>query len=264
MATQTSSSVRIPLPQEHGGWAMLLTPVVIALVVGRFQLMGVMALLGWVSAYCMRASVEVLMGHGASGKAGMPRATSQAAYMGLLLFGGLAAVLLGPVVIMRPVALFPLAAAALILGVVQLLANRGLTRSITAGILAVVGLMGGGPLFFLAAQGDVTARGWTLALAGFAFFGGSVFRVKTLARERKSEGFRVLSVTLHAVALAAAVGAAAVGVAGWLVPLALLAPLGWSIYGATKAGAAMNLAVIGKGEQWLTIAFGLLLMAALF
>jgi len=264
MATQTAPPVRIPLPQEHGGWAMLLTPVVIALVIGRFQPLGVMALLGWVSAYCLRGSVEVLLGHGASGKAGMARSTPQAAYMGLLLFGGLAVVFLGPVVILRPVALIPLAVAALALGLVQLLANRGLTRSMAAGLLAATGLMAGGPLFFLAAQGQVTARGWTLALAGFAFFGGSVFRVKTLARERRSRGFRELSVAVHALAVAAAAGAAALGLANWLVPLALLAPLVWSIYGATKAGEAMSLAVIGKGEQWLTIAFGLLLLVALF
>lgn len=262
MAT-THANGRIPIPREHGGWAMLLTPSIVAMLSAGPSLLGILALLGWVAGYCVRGPVEVLRGTGASGKAGMARTTPQAARIGLLLFGGLAIAFLGPVIILRPWSIALLAGALVVLASVQLLADRGLTRSISAGLLAVVGLMAGGPLYYLAATGRIPAEGWVVAITSAAFFGGSVFRVKTLARERRSAGFRGLSVAVHLAAFAFAAVAAAVRTVPWLVPVALLPALFWSIYGAARVGAAMNLNVIGKGEQWLTILFGALLIVAL-
>lgn len=252
-----------PLPREHGGWAMLLTPPVIALVAAGPSLLGLMAMLGWFAAYCTRAPIEVLRGTSASGRAGLPQSTPEVARLWLLLFGLLTVSLLGPVIYLRPGLLPLLLGAAGILGVVQALADRGYTRSITAGLLASAGLMAGGPLYYMAATGEVSAGGWALAAAGTAFFGGSVFRVKTLARERRSGSFRLISVAVHVGALAGAAVAAAAGLVSPLVAAALLLPAGWAVYGATRAGEPVNLMVIGKGEQWLTIIFGLILMVAL-
>lgn len=247
-----------PLPKEHGGWAMMLTPPVIALLAVGPSFVGLMAVCGWALAYCLRGPVDALRGASATGRAGLPQAAPDVARFWLMLFALASLALLAPVVWLRPWTLALLLGALALLGLVQWLANRGQTRSITAGLLATAGLMLGGPLYYVASYGSVSAEGWTLALAGWAFFAGSIFRVKTLARERRSVGFRWVSVGIHALAvtLAALVGS-------WLVAAALLPALAWAVYGAVRAGEPVNLAVIGKGEQWLTIVFGLLLMAAL-
>lgn len=243
---------------------MLITPPVVALVAAGPDPLGLLAIAGWFFAYCLRGPVEALRGAGASGKAGMARCTPAVARLWLLIFGGLAVSLLGPVMIFRPAALALMGGAFVLLLVVQWLADRGRTRSITAGLLATAGLMVGGPLYYLAALGEVTTEAWALALACGAFFGGSVFRVKTLARERRSVAFRLLSVLLHLGAVAAGAAAAAAGLVSWFLPTALLAPALWAVWGALRAGEAVNLMAIGKGEQRLTILFGLLLMIALF
>ena len=242
---------------------MLLTPPIIALVAAGPNILGLMAILGWFTAYCTRAPIDVLRGTSASGRAGLPQSTPEVARLWLMLFGLMTVLFLGPVIWLRPGILSLLLGAALILGVVQALADRGYTRSITAGLLASAGLMAGGPLYYMAASGEVPREGWALALAGAAFFGGSVFRVKTLARERRSGSFRFISVALHVGALAGAVVAAIYGAVSPLFAGALLLPAGWAVYGAARAGEPVNLMVIGKGEQWLTILFGVLLMIAL-
>ncbi|HLN62826.1 MAG TPA: YwiC-like family protein [Symbiobacteriaceae bacterium] len=251
------------LPKEHGGWAMLLTPPVVALGAAGANLWGLLAALGWVVAYCMRGPVETLLGTAPTGKAGLQHAAPAVARFWLLLFGGAALLLLTPVLISRPTVAIWLAGALAVLGILMLFVRAGQTRSIAAGVIASAGLMAGGPLYYEASYGTAGREGWTLALACLAFFAGSVFRVKTLARERRSASFRWVSVGLHLLATVAAALAAAAGMASWLVVLALALPLGWALYGAVRAGAAVSLAVIGKGEQWLTIAFGLLLIVAL-
>ncbi|MDF2628960.1 MAG: hypothetical protein K0R39_2791 [Symbiobacteriaceae bacterium] len=254
---------RPPLPKEHGGWAMMLTPPVVAVLSAGLDLLGLLAVLGWAVAYCLRGPVEVLRGEAPTGRAGMTQASPEVARFWLLLFGLIAALLLGPVVAVRPKVVVPLFAALAALLCVLALVHRGQTRSILAGTLASAGLMVGGPLYYVAADGAAGLQGWTLGLACGAFFVGSIFRVKTLARERRSAGFRWLSVLLHGTVAGAGVVAAVLGYVSWLTAASLLPALGWSVYGAVRAGGPVSLLVIGKGEQWLTIAFGLLLAAGL-
>jgi hypothetical protein len=256
-------SGRPPLPKEHGGWAMLITPPVVALVAAGPDQLGMAALAGWFCAYCLRGPVEALRGAAATGRAGMTHADPAVARLWLTLFGVPAVLLLGAVVWLRPWSMALLGFAALLLAVVQHLADRGEARSLAAGLLAVAGLMAGGPLYYLAAKGEVTPAGWALTLASAAFFAGSVFRVKTLARERRSPAFRLLSVGFHLALLAAAAALVPLAGAPALFPLALVPAVGWAVYGAVRAGAAVSLATIGKGEQWLTILFGLVLMVTL-
>lgn len=254
---------RPPLPKEHGGWAMLLTPPAVALLGAGLDPLGLLAVLGWTVAYCLRGPVETLRGTAPTGRAGLQQAAPAVARFWLVIFAALAAALLLPVVWLRPAAVLWLLAALVLMGVVLVLSERGQTRSFTAGFLAIAGLMVGGPLYFVVAFGRVGQAGWTLGLACAAFFIGSIFRVKTLARERRSAGFRALSVGFHAAVVAAAALVAAVGSVSWLVAVSLVPALVWAAYGAARAGEPVSLLTVGKGEQWLTVAFGLLLAAAL-
>jgi len=256
---------RPPLPREHGAWAMLLTPPLAAMLVAGPEPLGLAAALGWFAAYSLRGPVEVLAGHGASGRAGMAQAEKPVARRWLTLFALSAILLLGPVVWLRPGALLLLLSAAMLLGGVYWLAEHGERRSLLAGGLAVVGLMAGAPLYWIAAQGSVPAEGWAVTYACLAFFGGSLFRVKALARERRSAHFRWLSVLVH---LLFALGAAGAGMVGWATPwltLALLPPLLWAVHGAVQAshGTAANLGRVGMAEVWLTLLFALLLIIPL-
>jgi hypothetical protein len=254
---------RPPLPKEHGGWAMLLAPPAIALLAAGPTVLGLLVATGWIVAYCLRGPLEALLGMAPTGKAGLQHADPAVARLWLLLFGVISAgLLIAPIWINPRVALWLAGAAsggALVMG----LARIGQTRSILAGMLGAAALMAGGPLYYEAAFGQAGVGGWTLALACFAFFAGSVFRVKTLARERRSASFRWLSVLVHGLAVATAVWAALAGLVSWLVVLALAPALAWAAWGAVRAGEAVSLAVIGKGEQWLTILFGVLLAVAL-
>jgi hypothetical protein len=250
---------RPPLPREHGAWAMLLTPPIVALLAAKPDGLGLVATLGWFAAYAMRGPLEVLIGRGASGRAGMASGEPAVARFWLLLFGAVAVACLAPVTVAHPGVLGLLTGAGALLGLVYWLALRGQTRSLAVGLVAVVGLTAGGPLYYLASTGSVPRAGWQLAYACFAFFGGSVFRVKALARERRHARFRWLSVAIH---MAFAVGGLAQDQWLWAP---LTPPLLSAFYGACRGGngPAANLGTVGRVETWLTLLFAFLLILSL-
>ncbi|MFZ5814380.1 MAG: YwiC-like family protein [Bacillota bacterium] len=251
-----------PLPREHGAWAMLLTPPIVAMIAQGIHPDAVLAMIGWFAAYSMRGPVEVLIGRGASGRAGMAQAERPVARFWLLLLGGLTALLLGLAALAQPVVLLLLTGAGALLGAVWRLAWQGESRSLAAGFLAVTGLMAGAPLYYLTALGTIPPEGWALTYGCFAFFGGSVLRVKALARERRSAAFRWLSLTVHLLLVLVAAGAAWRGWTSPLLAVALLPAGAWAAYGAWRGGRGtpVNLGSVGKAEIWLTLLFALLLI----
>lgn len=250
-----------PLPREHGAWAMLLTPVVAAVIAHGPHWQGVTAVLGWVAAYCLRGPMELLLGGGPTGRAGMARGSRPAAVRWLALMGLAALLPLGRTIWLRPLTLVPLLVAAGMLAAVQRLSSRGQTRSVWAGLLSVTGLMAGAPLYCLAAGGRISGDGWAVTLACFAFFAGSVFRVKSVARERQSVPFRHLSVALHLAAVLTA-GLAVIWLrAPALLPVALLPSAWWALRCARVRG-PIHLGRVGKSEVWLTLSFVSLLVVA--
>lgn len=256
---------RPPLPREHGAWAMLLTPPLLALLAEGPALPGLLAAAGWVAAYALRGPLEALTGKGASGRSGMAQAQPPVAWFWLFCFGLTALGLLGWAVWLQPAVLVLLLLAGSLLALVYWLAARGESRSLWAGLLAVAGLSAGGPLYYLAAAGAVPPAGWVLAYGSLAYFGGSVFRVKSVARERRQVGFRWFSVALHAGFVAGAGLAAWLGWAPTLLAVALMPPALFAAWGARRGGSgpAANLGTVGKIEMGLTLLFALLLLLGL-
>lgn len=255
----------IPLPREHGAWAMVLTPAVVAVLALGPHLLGLVALLGWLTAYTARGSLEVLLGRGASGRAGMASAEPAVARFWLAVLTLTAAAFLLPVVAYRPAVLYLLGGALLLVCAVFWLAQRGLTRSLISGFLSVTGLMAGAPLYELVMAGGMTPRGWAVTYACFAFFAGSIFRVKTMSRERRHRTFHGVSVAVHMAFLAGAVVAAAAGWLPPLLPLALVPPLVWAVVCAWRArrqGAA-RLDRVGWSEVYLTVLFAIVTVTAI-
>jgi len=243
---------------------MVLTPAVVAVLALGLHPLGLVALLGWLTAYAARGSLEIVLGRGASGRAGMASAEPAVARFWLLALAVVAAAFLLPVVVRRPATLYLLAGALALVCLVFWLAQRGRTRSLLSGFLSVTGLMAGAPLYELAAAGAMTSRGWAVTYACFAFFAGSIFRVKTMSRECRHLAFHGISVAVHLVFLAAAVLAAALGWAPSLLPLALVPPLVWAIVCAWRArrqGAA-RLDRVGWSEIYLTVLFAIVTVLA--
>jgi len=243
---------------------MVLTPPVVALAALGPDVGGVQAMLGWFAAYAARGPLEVLMGRGASGRAGMAQGEPEVARFWLIAFVLVAALLLLPAVVRQPWTLVLLAAALALALCVFWLAQHGEQRRLSSGLMAVTGLMAGAPLYDLAASSAVTPGGWALTYACFAFFAGSVFRVKTVARERRRVAFHGVSLAVHLAFLAGAAAGVSLGWFPVLLPLSLFPPLGWAVYCAWRArqGAA-NLNRVGMSEVYLTLFFAALVVLAL-
>lgn len=247
-----------PLPREHGAWAMLLTPVMVAVAALGPDRVGLLAMLGWICAYSLRGPIELLRGAGPTGRAGMARGSREAAVWWLVILGAAGLGLLGWTVLLRPNALPPLLVAGAVLVLVHFLADRGHVRTILTETLSIAGLMAGLPLYYLTVTGGVGREGWILTLGCFAFFFGSIFRVKSVARERLSVPFGRLSVAVH---VAFVVGGAAAVVwadASLLLPVALLLPAVWAIRCA-RVTTAINLKRVGFSEVGLSLLFAVLL-----
>lgn len=250
-----------PLPREHGAWAMLLTPVLVAVAALGPERVGLMAMLGWICAYSLRGPIELLRGAGPTGRAGMARGSRESARLWLVILALAAVGLLGYTVLMRPNALPPLLAAGALLALVQFLADRGQIRTILTETLSIAGLMAGLPLYYLTVTGGVGQEGWILTLACFAFFFGSIFRVKSVARERLSVPFGRLSIAIHVVFVVLGAAAVVWANASLLLPLALLAPAAWAVRCA-RVTKAINLKRVGFSEVGLSLLFAVLLVGS--
>lgn len=104
-------------------------------------------------------------------------------------------------------------------------------RSLLSGLATVCAAMLMAPVAFHLGGGDDWGRIWTVTAVLFAYFGGTVFYVKSAIRERGSENFLAWSVAWHA----AATVACSV-ISPWLMLIfggltirsAVVPPRGWS------------------------------------
>jgi hypothetical protein len=120
---------------------------------------------------------------------------------------------------------------ALPLGVGLWAAAHRRERELLTGLATVVGSALMTVVAYDAGHGSDLRRAWLLALVQFAYFGGTVFYVKSAIRERGNQRFLALSVAFHGVAAALlwlvspwlALVFAVLVLRAWLVPR-----LGWS------------------------------------
>ncbi len=219
------------VPNQHGAWAMLASPLLLgALAVG---LHGVHALLAafWFAGYLAFFAVSVWLKSGRRPRFRRPAATYAAAAAGL----GLA------MTVARPQLVGFVPWFALPLGVGLWAAAQRRERDLLAGLTTVLGsaLM---TVVAYAAPGatGVGGPGWgapvgltdgdlrraaLLALGQFLYFGGTVWYVKSMIRERGNVRFRRLSVLWHV----ASVGVVA-AYSPWLAAVfAVMAARAWLV-----------------------------------
>lgn len=213
------------MPNQHGAWAMIIVPWLLgtwlrfdqgrpaayALVLGAFWLAGYFA---------FHAASVWLKSHR------QDRYRSQVlVYAGIAAALGLATWLLGGVALAWwSVPFVP------VLGVAMALAASRHERALVGGLLTVgaaclmvlVAAYESPMLLLDAAPG--TGRAVGLALACFGYFGGTVFFVKSMIRERGNAAFLAASVSWHVAVLAAAAAAVLAFDAGraWVVFFAVV------------------------------------------
>lgn len=185
------SFVRTWIPNQHGAWAMLITPVAVGAWLGTPQPVHALLLLAWLAGYCANffGSLAVKTGRWA-------RYRPQLLVYGSIAGGGAAllSVQQPRVLLLTPVVL------------VALLANLYFvrTRNERAWVNDVVGILLAGAVGFgafgLGYTGDDPLRidaAWQTIAVVCGYFVGTVLYVKTIIRERGVRHWYWLSIGFH-------------------------------------------------------------------
>ena len=220
---RTVSFSRTWIPNQHGAWAMLITPVVVGALAAGPLLVHVTLLVTWLAAYCMNYFIGLIV-----------KSRRQAKYRTqVLTYGAVTAVFGLPLAWSAPRLLWLLPVALPVflanLGFIRQRNERSWVNDVLGVLLAgVVGMaayaagFGRGPIDPAAAQRTALA----LVLVT-AYFAGTVFYVKTMIRERGQRLWLWLSYGWHvgfiglALALGSPLGA---GIGGWLLARSILMP----------------------------------------
>lgn len=185
------SFARTWIPNQHGAWAMLITPVVVGALLGGVTAWHPLLLLAWLSAYCLNFFTGLAV------KSRRPRRYARQ----LTTYALLAALLGGPVLVSHP--------DLLILGVVAVpvfLANlwfitrrneRAWLNDVLGIVLAAFVGFGAYLLGVDAGHRDAALAAGALAVVT-AYFIGTVFYVKTMIRERGDARWLAVSIGYHA------------------------------------------------------------------
>ena len=205
--------MRIHVPPQHGAWAFLLVPLILAGFLGAATPVGLLFAVTWVLAYPVsyfgsRAVMTRLRRHEWSRIAVRERTE---AIPWLVLFV-LAAI---PLVVLRPW----LVIAGIGVGAVWLVSawltwigrERGIANDLVLVVLSAVAV----PLMWMAAQDSfaVPSDIWMATAVTAAFFVGSVLHVKSLIREADDRRWHIASIVYAVTA-----SIAAPFVSWWLLP----------------------------------------------
>lgn len=200
------------VPNQHGAWAMLIVPYLIGVINagqhGRFRLYALPLFALWMLGYfCFNATSQRLK----SRRAQRYR-TPMLTYGGLAaMFGLLTWLLAGPELGWWLVPYVP------VLGMALALAAARKERELIGGLLTIAAAA---MILLVAGHADPRtalhdAASLQLTAICFAYFGGTVWVVKTMIRERGKLGWVIASVLWHVIATAVVSIAGAMGHLSW-------------------------------------------------
>ena len=184
------SLARTWLPNQHGAWAMLITPVIVGGLLGGITAWHAALLFAWLSAYCLNFFTGLVV------KSRKPnRYVKQLSVYALLaLFLGVPVLVAFPQLLLLGIVAAPVFAANLLFIVRR--HERAWLNDVLGIVLATAVGFGA---FVIGGQATDTGR----AISGLAvvagYFVGTVFYVKTNIRERGSRGWWLASIGFHAV-----------------------------------------------------------------
>jgi len=264
--------MNMPLPKEHGSWAMFAIPLIIGAAVANVWhiplLLLFMAALGF---FLMRYPLAILV---KTRKRPSPqRATLWRWAIG---YAALAAVSGGALVIiyrlwwLLPMGIFGGALVAFHLWLV----SRREEMTLRGELSGIAGLALGAPMAYYTAHGILDETALALWFINALYFGGTVFYIKLKVRQQpKSPPPPELTarlraakacLTYHAFALAAAIALAMLALAPPLVPLAFLPVLFKVWYGAWQWQDRKSLSLVRLGvvEAIFSITFAVVVIIA--
>lgn len=230
MSSSTAEAARRPrpgrrspgwVPNQHGAWAMLASPLLIGVLAGGASWAHVPLTAFWFAGYFAFFAASLWLKSRRRARYWPPAR----AYGVLAAALGLLTLLLEPgLMVWAPLFLLPL-------GVGLWAASARRDRDLVSGVTTVVGSALMTVVAYAAGPGDDITRAWLLALVQFLYFAGTVFYVKSAIRERHNPRFLQLSVAVHALA-----AVALAFVSSWLflvfaaltVRAAVVPRLGWS------------------------------------
>jgi hypothetical protein len=198
------------LPREHGGWAMLLLPLLLGIAASRFDSWQLVLAASALSGYIASATAQ------ARARARGQRAVAYRAPLTVwtIAFVALALVLVEifPVLLASLVVLVP--SAAVVFAGARPGRRRGLTNSLAQVAQALV-LVPAAAVVSGAFDPDAV---WIATGVAGAYLVGSVLVVRSVLAERSNASFALASGGFHVVVVALAV---------WLLPLAYALVAGW-------------------------------------
>lgn len=201
------------VPNQHGAWAMLASPLLVGVLAGGVAWVHLPLTLFWFAGYfAFFATSQWLKAH------------RRARWFPPVRFYVALSVALGAVVALADPGLLvwaPAFAAPMSLGLVA--AAHRHERAVTAGLAMTVASALMTVVAYDAGPGSDLDRAWLLAAVQLAYFAGTVLYVKTVIRERDNPTYYRVSVGFHVLALAGAALATSVPVAVVFAALAVRA-----------------------------------------
>ena len=187
-----SSRRRSPgwMPNQHGAWAMLASPLLVGAIASGLAPIHLLIAVFWFLGYFTFFATSLWLKSGRKARFQQPVLVYGAASAAV---GALTAYLRPDLLRWAPLFLLPL-------GVGLWAAAHRQERALLAGVTTVVGSALMTVVAYNAGGGTDWARGWWLAAAQFLYFGGTVFYVKSMIRERGNDRFRAVSVLVHVMA----------------------------------------------------------------
>lgn len=225
-----SSTRRAWIPNQHGAWAMLITPVLVGAAIGGPDAWHGLLLIAWLAAYCA---------HYFGGLALKSRRPSRYRWQ-LLAYGAVLTVSGMPLVIHAP-RLLLLIPPALIAFAVNLafIVQRNERAWVNDAVGIVLAALVGIGAVSLGTTPTVTSRALLVLACVAWYFMGTVVYVKTLIRERGSAAWYRASVLLHT------------------AYVVICAALGWWVLSAVSTGLLARAALV-PGHGWTPKRVGLL------
>lgn len=179
------------IPNQHGAWAFVLTPVIVGAIISGPQWTHLALLVGWLAAYCFNFYIGLTV-------KGWRRADRWTKYRSQqLVYGSVAAVSAGLLIWSQP-PLLVLAPALLAVFAANLYFIRSKNeRAWLNDLLGVVAAVVMGLVSLWLGAGELPGRSVQVIVAVGVYFAGTVWYVKTMIREKGKSGWLLLSKSWH-------------------------------------------------------------------
>jgi archaellum biogenesis protein FlaJ (TadC family) len=184
-AQSITRTKKIPLPREHGSWAMLIVPLIIGLAVaGQWTWSSIWLIAATMGLFLLRYPIDTVI------KTRKRPTSDRMVLIRWAFVYGLIAALCGGwlIVIDRLYWLIPLGMlSAVLLGYHWWLVERRQEMSARGELAGICGLALGAPLAYYVATGTLNGTALALWIVNALYFGGTVFYIKLKVRQQPKE-----------------------------------------------------------------------------